>query len=464
VTARPRAASWAPARAAESLVQLAYLERSLAHILAGWAVKMPTFEAKLAFGQQMHRSMERATLLRSRVHGLCYATASEAKVAAGWRTALRHADSAQTPARLLTAVYRWLYPRLADLYRYHLRETDPDGDLASIELIRSFAAPIERDRRHGLTLRPANRRTENKAWLRELDELWSEWMAGEPLTLDDALWQPLDRVPAAVRPDGMRVSQPGSLGVMPVDPLHDPQGIGMYLHKELDEEYTTLELLARNSYEHPGMPWAFHRDMARQVSDEARHAIIITRLMAARGFRHGDFALSTSSYDGIYEFEPCAAGSRVELLWRILIRQTFDEGLAIDNLAYEIERRRSAGQADIATALEYILRDEVFHAQSGLRWARELVGASPDAVAQVREQAIAYFTKRAEAAREDYVVGNLDEAMGELAAMQAGKERRGGKKPERPLNRIGRAQAGFDDEDIRQVVSLGYATDEPARS
>ena len=41
--------------------------------------------------------------------------------------------------------------------------------------------------------------------------------------------------------------------------------------------------------------------------------------MAARGFRHGDFALSTSSYDGIYEFEPCATGSRRELLWRMLI-------------------------------------------------------------------------------------------------------------------------------------------------
>ena len=463
MTARPRAAFWAPAQAAESLVQLALFERSLAHILAGWAVKMPTFEAKLAFGQQLHRAMERATSLRSRVNGLCYATASEATVAAGCRAVLRHVDSAQSPARLLAAVYGWLYPRLTDLYQNHLKETDPVGDLASIELIRSFSAPIEQDRRHGLTLRPANRRADNKAWLGELDDLWSERMTGELVTLDDALWHPIDRVPAAVRPEGMRVCQPGSLGVLPADPLHDPQDIGMYLHKELDEEYTTLELLARNSYEHPDMPWAFHRDMARQVSDEARHAIIISRLMAARGFRHGDFALSTSSYDGIYEFEPCAAGSRDELLWRILIRQTFDEGLAIDNLAYEIERRRSAGQADIASALEYILRDEVFHAQSGLRWSRELAGAAPNSVAQMRERAITYFTKRAEAARENYVVANLDEAMGELAAVQTGKGRRGGKAPERPLNRVGRAQAGFDDDDIRQILSLGYATDEPVR-
>jgi uncharacterized ferritin-like protein (DUF455 family) len=258
----------------------------------------------------------------------------------------------------------------------------------------------------------------------------------------------------------LRFSESGSLGVLPVDPLHDPGDIGMFLHKELDEEYTTLELIARNSYEHPGMPWAFHRDMGRQASDEARHAIIIARLMAARGFRHGDFALSTSSYDGLYEFEPCAPGSRQELLWRMLIRQTFEEGLAIDNLAYEIERRRAAGQTDITTAFEYILRDEVFHAQSGLRWSRELVGSEPNAVAQARDQAIAYLTQRAEAAREKFVMENLDEAMGELTAIHAGMERRGGKLPDRPLNQTGRVQAGFDEEDIRQIVSWGYATDD----
>jgi uncharacterized ferritin-like protein (DUF455 family) len=463
MTAPHRAAFWSPTQAATSLVQLAYLERSLAHILAGWAVKMPTFDAKLAFGLQMHRSMERATYLRSRVNGLCHATATEATVAAGWRTVLSHVDRAQTPARLVAAIYRWLYPRLIELYETHLRETDPDGDRASVELMRSFLPPMERERRQGRTLSPANGRADNRRWIREIEDLWSDRMTGEPLTLANGLWSPIDRVPAAVRPQGLRFCEQGSLGLLPVDPVNDPQDIGMFLHKELDEEYTTLELIARNSYEHPDMPWTFHRDMARQVSDEARHAIMIARLMTARGFRHGDFALSTSSYDGLYEFEPCAIGSRQELLWRMLIRQTFMEGLAIDNLAYEIERRRSAGQTDIASVFEYILRDEVFHAQSGLRWSRELLGAEPHAVLQVRDQAVRYFTERAEAARESFVIDNLDEAMSELAVIQAGKERRGGRLPERPLNRTGRAQAGYTDKDILQIVSWGYAIDDPGR-
>jgi uncharacterized ferritin-like protein (DUF455 family) len=457
MTAEYRAVFWSPMQSAASLVELAYLERSLAHILAGWAVKMPSFDAKLVFGLQMHRSMERATYLRSRVHGLCHATATEATVTAGWQSVLSHVDRSPTPARLLAAIYHWLYPLMIEQYETHLRETDPDGDRASVALIQSFLPPIEEERRNGLSLLPGNAHTDEGPWIQELRGLWNGRVTGDPLSLADGIWDPVDRVPAAVRPHGLQLSEIGSLGLLPVDPVHDPQDIGMFLHMELDEEFTTLELIARNSYEHPDMPWAFHRDMARQASDEARHAIMITRLLTARGFRYGDFHHSKSTYDGLYEFEACGAGSRQELLWRMLIRQTFMEGLAIDNLAYEIELRRSAGQPDIASVFEYILRDEVFHAQSGLRWSRELLGSEPNALVQARDEALRYFVGRAENARERFVIGNLDKAMGELAAIQAGKERRGGKRPDRPLNRTGRIQAGYTDDDIRQIVTLGYA-------
>lgn len=457
---RRRAIHWAPAEAAASLARLAFVERALANIFAGWAVKMPAFEAKLAFGLQMHRSMERAAALRSRVNGLCHAVGSEATVAAGWQALALHIDRAQGPARLLAAIYGWLYPQLIALYEAYLAHTDPLGDRASVELIAAFLPSLKSERRKGLALPPRNGRADNRAWFAELDAKWNARMDGERLGLADPLWNAVDRVPAAVRPAGLQFSEPGSLGVLPVDPLGDPRDIGMFLHKELDEEYTTLELLARNSYEHPDMPWQFHHDMARQVSDEARHAMIILRLMAARGFRHGDFPVSTSSYDGLYQFEPCEPGSRQELAWRILIRQTFEEGLAIDNLGFEIGRRRAAGQEDIATGLEYILRDEVFHAASGLRWSRELLGPDPATVREERGRAVDYLTQRAEAAREAFVMNNLDQAMSELSVIQDGREHRRGKLPERPLNRTGRARAGYSDEDIRQVVAWGFATDE----
>ena len=43
--------------------------------------------------------------------------------------------------------------------------------------------------------------------------------------------------------------------------------------------------------------------------------------------------------------------------------------------------------------------------------------------------------------------------------IKTGKRRRGGKLPDHPLNRLGRQQAGFNDEDILQVLSWGYASE-----
>ncbi|MBI3676644.1 MAG: DUF455 family protein [Proteobacteria bacterium] len=459
MTRRRRSSSWSPMEAASSLVALAFLERALAHIFAGWAVKMPVFEVKLVFAAHMHRAIERATQLKSRIHGLCHAVAEEATISQGWQTLLAHVDRSASPAALVTGIYGFLYPRLIEMYRAHVLATDADGDRASLELVRSVLAVIQSERREGLSLASFSDRAAMGKRGREFEELWREREAGKPLALEDALWQPLDRVPAAVRPENSRFCPTGSLGLLPADPLHDPRDIAMLLHKELDEEFTTLELMARNSYEHPEMPWNFHRDMARQASDEARHASMLGRLMRARNVRHGDFEISTASYDGLYEFEPCEKGSRKELVWRMLIRQTFMEGLAVDNLAYDIERRRLAGQTDIVQAFEYILRDEVFHAQSGLRWSREILSRENASLVEARAEAFAYFTARAESAREHFVMENLDEAMAELAVIEQGKAQRGGKRPERPLNRTGRRQAGYTEEDISQIVAWGFARD-----
>jgi uncharacterized ferritin-like protein (DUF455 family) len=457
-----RGAFWSPGEAAASLAVLAGLERALAHLRAGWAPKMPGFDAKLAFALQAHRAFERTAALHSRLNGLCYATAGEATFAAGWQVLMMAIDRAPSPAHLAAAVYREIYPQLIALYREHARRTDPIGDRGSRDLIAAFLPALEEERRQGLSLAVPRERV--SGWLETIAALWKNRHAGKPLTLAQMPWPPQDRVPAAARPAGSRFCDTGSLGLLPADPLRDPQGIAMFLHKEIDEEYTTLELMARNSYEHPAMPWAFHRDMLRQAADEARHAMLIARLMEARNIRHGDYPLTTASYDGLYEFAPCPPGSRQELLWRMLIRQTFMEGLAVDNLAHEIAQRRAAGQDDIAAVFEYILSDEVFHARSGLVWSKELLGGDDKAVCAERETAVQYFTARAEAAREAYVMTNLDAAMAELTAIEAGKTVRDGKLPDRPLNSTGRRQAGYSPDDIAQVVSWGYAEDKAEKT
>lgn len=462
MNSRTPSSPWDVTRAVASLNELAYFERAAAHVLAGWIPRIPDMAIKVELGQRLYQAIDRATQLRTRLYGLTRANAADLPVPQGWQLVMRHVDSAPDGSAMLEGLSHAIWPRLIELYRRHVTSTDPLGDDASVHLISGFLPDVSSTLEWGLAaLKGAPATPAAPAFLEEAETLWEARAQGSDLPFSDSLWQPLDRFPAAARPASLERCEPGSLGILTVDSVREPVDVGKFLHSDLDEEYTTLELMARNSYEHPDMPWQFHVDMARQASDEARHALMVLGCLRDRGFSYGAFPISTGSYDGLYQFAPCEPGSRKELLWRMLIRQTFMEGLALDSLAHDIKRRAGAGQDDIVRALDYILRDEVFHVQSGMRWAAHLIGDDRRAILQERYEAWTFYTAAAEAVRAQFAENNLEKAMAELDVLEEGKRRRGGKPVDRPLNRIGRLQAGLNDDDILQVLSWGYATEDP---
>jgi uncharacterized ferritin-like protein (DUF455 family) len=417
---------------------------------------------KVGLAHHLHTAMERATQLRARVVGLTRATAEDLPVRQGCQTVMKHLDEAPEVTVLLAGFIRILRSLIA-LYKHHLETTDIVGDAESNRLISAVLPGVTSTLVYlSEALQNTPSTSDLTAFTEKTDALWNSRESGSSLLFRDSIWLPITRVRAVARPDGLNRCEPGSLGLMTIDPVGDREDVAKFLHADLDEEYTTLELMARNSYEHPDMPWQFHVDMTRQVADEARHAVMMLNLLESRGFHYGDFDIYTGSYEGLYEFGPCDAGSRKELLWRMLIRQTFMEGLALDSLADNIPKRAAADQHDIAHALDYILRDEVFHVQSGTRWSAYLIGEDHRAMLQERYEAITWFTKAAEAVRVKFAEKNPEKAMAELVTIQEGKRRRGGKRPDRPLNRIGRLQAGQNEDDILQVLSWGYATEKPA--
>ncbi len=322
---------WGVARAADSLHELAYIERTTAHVLAGWIPRIPDMAAKVAMGQSLYQAIDRATRLRARRDGLTRAEATELDVPRGWQRVMRRVDSASNASTMLASLSRVVLPGLIELYRRHLAFADPLGNAESVRLLSGLLPDVSSAldgvraalERGAVSSKGAPTTPVVPAFVEEVEALWASRAQGPLLRSSDALWPPLSRVPAAARPAGLERCEPGSLGILTVDSLRRPGEIGRFLHSDLDEEYTTLELMARNSYEHPDMPWQFHFDMARHASDEARHARLITRLLEERGFAYGDFAVNTSSYDGLYQFAPCEPGSRKELLWRMLNRQTF---------------------------------------------------------------------------------------------------------------------------------------------
>src|SRR5918994_1082233 len=81
----------------------------------------------------------------------------------------------------------------------------------------------------------------------------------------------------------------------------DPEEQKHFFHGLMDAELCAAELMARNSHEHPEMPWDFHVDMARQTWDEIRHAEIHDKLMATElGCHWGDYPIGFGYFKSIY--------------------------------------------------------------------------------------------------------------------------------------------------------------------
>jgi uncharacterized ferritin-like protein (DUF455 family) len=151
-----------------------------------------------------------------------------------------------------------------------------------------------------------------------------------------------------------------------------------FFHGLMDAELCAAELMARNSHEHPEMPWDFHVDMARQTWDEVRHARLHDVLMATElGCEWGDYPVGFSYFRSVYAHD---------LLGRLALFNSTSEQKAM----WRHSRRRKVlverGQETIARVFDYLLADEVPHVHNGTRWGAYLCGGDEAAYrARIRE-------------------------------------------------------------------------------
>lgn len=443
----------------DSLVELTYLERATAHVLAGWVARIIPLHDKVVAARAAHRHMQRANGLRRQVWALNRLEGNGILVPGGARTLMMLIDEAPGDAALFTVMDSFLRPRLRRLYRQLAERCDP---LLHEGISGVCQAAI---RELGMSLRPSSGgvRTRQDGFLERLEHLWDLRWEGEQLDLDEAVWSPRDRRPLPSRAAHLGFDEPGALRTIPIDANRSPRDIGIGLHRNLDGEYTTMELVARNSYEHPDMPWRFHVEALRHSSDEARHAIMVERLMEAYGVSYGDYPINTIGYESIYQFGGIEPGSRRELLWRLLLRQTFQEGMALDSLDFEIRRRRYLDQESYAEVFEFLLADEVFHAESGLRWSTYLLDGDAEAVRVERGVAVEAWGRDLDRRRLAFAQKYPERAWEEIEQLEAAAKHRD--LPfEMTLNRRARLEAGFTDEDLDQIVAWGFVNRDPADS
>lgn len=442
------------------LEELSFLHRATAHVLAGWSPKIPELHVKAAAARHAFEDLDTAQRLARHGWALTrgWSPGHVPAVSTGTVELMRAVDSAPGPSEVVVAIYGVIKRHMITLAGELLRGISPVLDATLLYVLPQALELLERQAAWASRMIAGGLPVEAALFAAKIEQLFEHRRRGAPVPMDSALWGPLDRVPYAARPAGMRRGVPGAMRPLPLDSSRDRAGIGLFLHNLIHGEYTTLELASRSLYEHPELPPAFQLQLARQASDEARHARAIEDAAREYGVSYGDYPIYTLTYDGYYQFAPVEPGSKRELAWRLLVRGTIDEGLALDDFLYQTRRREHLGQPELAELFRYLLADELFHAQAALQGSRQLLGGEEPAIAE-RELVNREVSRMLDHRRREFVLAHPEEAARELEHRREVEvaESRYPLPFDRVMNLEARREAGFSDRDLEQIVGFGYA-------
>lgn len=149
----------------------------------------------------------------------------------------------------------------------------------------------------------------------------------------------------------------------------------------MDVEVAAMEVCAKNIVSYKHMPLEFKLDMARQIWDEARHAIVMRRLLEKLGGKEGDYTYSGKVW------KKCEKGSN--LTERLAIQQAFQEGNALESNFLLTEAFRNVGNCEMTKCMDFINADEAVHVKIGNFWMKYLLDGNYDAYQTTMEKAAA---------------------------------------------------------------------------
>jgi hypothetical protein len=346
--------------------------RELVHMTNGWLPLEPSWPRKYALGDHVHDDARALSKIKRRLYELRTPSDYPGSPSPELEELLDRMARAESPGEYLEVAYGEAKPALIGAMRIHLKNLDPVADEPSLRLLTQV---VERQERHVAELgRPGGRAAGDigqlpvrlRATPRELrvlpplveparDEFVEVTECGDPYLTRELYVN-------------------GAENHVPVEPEEQRH----FFHGLMDAELSAAELMARNSHEHPDMPWDFHVDMARQTWDEVRHAKVHDLLMRDElGCEWGDYPVGFSYFKSIYAYN---------LLGRLCLFNGTSEQRAMWRHSHRRKKLMELGQERIALVFDYLLADEVPHVHNGVRWGAHLLGGSERAYREkVRE-------------------------------------------------------------------------------
>jgi len=261
------------------LLRFHWVERRAMAILVAHLTSEPLWEAKCAFALHQWQSAEHVDMLRKRIAEMRNPVPSlDTPPDSALDTFLDQVDATDT----LTGVYGVLYPALADAYRDHIARTNPLVDYPTRRILRQALTDIEE-----AIAWSGGRRAQSEHLHAYLAA--SGGIAGDSavVPLNDTLYAPrTTRNAFHPRRDERFHGQynfefaPHLVYNMPDVPA-DERNLALLCKRAL--EMDVPEMMASFMTERTDQPWEFYRDYSRQLWDEARHAMMGTVALEARG-------------------------------------------------------------------------------------------------------------------------------------------------------------------------------------
>jgi hypothetical protein len=380
------------------LKRYAYVERRLMEMSIAHLCAVPEWEVKCALALHCWLDAEHATVFRDRVAEmreppLHLDAVPDDRLAAFLDEALHARDTIE----LLVGLYRVVKPALIDAYRRHLAESNPLADHPTCRHLRLLVVEEQDMIAWGeaalaaLTVdasaaeHAACWRDHLHAYLCAARGIWGDDAAGDGVL--PTLPPPRATVPFVVDLVPRRDERfsdvynfGGFVDAVAYDTTRSPHERTLALMFKRLREMDVPEWMATIIAQTPDKPWPYYVEMARQLWDEARHA-----MMGEVGFESVgvDWTALPVPIANSY-----AINTRLSPLERHAVLYDIEQHLMRRETGkrYEWETAVAVGNPLLANFQDYDWADEVLHTQIGRRWLVPELG-SRDAVGRCAEGA-----------------------------------------------------------------------------
>jgi hypothetical protein len=378
------------------LLRFHWVERRLMSVMVTRITATPVWEVKCALALHQWQCAEHADALRTRITEMRSPAPSldtppdNDPTSAALERFLAALDFAADAAELVAGFYGVALPALLSAYREHLDATNPLVDHPTIRVLRMARLETEDAIAWGVSAQdvlcaePAVAARAD-AFRIQLESLLAEagGVTGDrPMRRDS--WATPPSAMAAPPADRFHPRRDDRFRgqynfVFPPHVVYNrpgvpPQERNLALLCKRALEMDVPEMMASFMTERTDQPWEFYRDYSRQLWDEARHAMMGTVALQARGIDwKGDVPLNVS-----FALRLNQHATPIE---RQVMLFAIEQSLmpADTGKRFEYETAKAAGDELSAHFHDYDWADEVLHAQIGRRLLKREGISSQDA-------------------------------------------------------------------------------------